>query len=177
MPSNVWKKIREISWEPYNNEPIGIFIWAPTSGINKSRERCLSTRSPPWVLQTTQKAESDVEQLTIQKSQLQAGTEHMDPLEQLRSAPNLWCHSAGPAGQETWSLCVSLQHLPISQKRNLITEIAVNPLCHSGLQFKFIFFVKYFYSCSCTNLYSPGKTSPPPEGSILCAELSQLNPQ
>lgn len=82
----------------------------------KSGEKCLSTRSPLWVPQTTQKAESDVEQPAFWKSQFQARTEHMDPLEQLPSVPNLWCHSAGPEGQDTWSVCASLQYLPMSQK-------------------------------------------------------------
>lgn len=63
----------------------------------KNGERCLSMRSP-WEPQTMQKAESDVEQLAIQKSQLQARTEHMGPRKQLPSAPVVplnWARGAG----------------------------------------------------------------------------------
>lgn len=135
-------------------------------------------RSPVMVPQTMQKAESDVEHLATKKSPLQASTDHRGPLEQLPSAPKL---SAGPEGQETWSGCVSLQHLPIAQKTNLTTETAVNPLYYSGLQFSLYFLPNTSMPCYTPflegiNLYSSEKTLFffPLKAPILCEELSHI---
>lgn len=50
------------------------------------------------VPQTMKKAESDVEQLATQKSHLQAGTEHMDPLKQMPLPPTYGATQLGQGG-------------------------------------------------------------------------------
>lgn len=117
-------------------------------------------RSPLWVPQTTQEAESDVEQ--VKKSQLQARTEH-------------GARSLGEC-ESPYSTC-QLQRKETLQHESLSTHSTVL-VCNSV----YIFFFYQIFRRHGTLLflpiflYSSRKTHAffPLEGSALCAELSHV---